>query len=327
MTLALVTPTYRNDLSLFVDLHQSVLLHTDESVKHYVVVPSDDSDLFAAMAGPRCLIVPEESLYPAHYRSVGGLVNRMLRPLPHIPSYARIAAINTRHPFHPIRGWVMQQLLKMELARDLNADTVLLIDSDVELVRPLNEAMLRRGARAMLYRRPGGVGISLPRHMQWHAVARQLLGLPPAQFPAPDYVTSFCVWEPSVLRAMLARIEQVTGESWMDAVTGQRTFSEWTLYGVFAEEVMKYEEEALTESSLCHSYWGRVPLTIESAADFLSDISPNDVAVLIQSKTQTPRIVRRTAIGALRSNLDCRSMARSPWRIPAAGTVTATEDR
>jgi hypothetical protein len=300
MTLALVTPTYRNDLPLFADLHQSVLLYTDAAVKHYVVVPSGDADLFAAMAGPRCIIIPEESLYPAHYRSVG-VVNRMLRPIPRIPSHARIAAVNLKHPLHPIRGWVMQQALKMELSRQLDADTILLIDSDVELVRPLDEAMLRRGGRAMLYRRPGAVDMGLPLHMQWHAVARRLLGLRPAQFPAADYVTSFFVWEPVVLRAMLDRIEQVTGRPWMDAVTNQRTFSEWTLYGVFAEEVMKYEKEALTESSLCHSYWGTVPLTIESAADFLSGMNPDDVAILIQSKTQTPRIVRRTALTRLNS--------------------------
>ncbi len=298
MTLALVTPTYRNDLSLFADLHQSVLLHTEESVKHYVVVPGEDVDLFAAMAGPRCIIIPEESQYPARYRSVS-VVNRLLCPLPFFPSHARIAAFNTKRPFRPIRGWVMQQVLKMELSRKLNVDMVLLIDSDVELVRPLDEAMLRRGGQAMLYRSPGVVDGSLPWHMQWHAVARRLLGLPPAQFPAPDYVTSFCIWEPNVLRAMLARIEPVTGQSWMLATTRQRTFSEWTLYGVFAEEVMKREREALTESSLCHSYWGNIPLTIESAANFLSDIGPNDVAVLIGSKTQTPRSVRRTAIGAL----------------------------
>jgi len=299
MTLALVTPTYRNDLPLFADLHQSVLRHTEESVKHYVVVPSDDFGLFAAIAGPRCIIVPEEPQYPAHYRNVSA-VNHILRPLPRVPARTRIAAFNTKRPFRPIRGWVMQQVLKMELSRQLNVDMVLLIDSDVELVRPLNEAMLRRGGRAMLYRRPGAVDINLPRHMQWHTVARRLLGLPPAQFPAPDYVTSFCVWEPHVIRAMVARIEQVTGRSWMDAITGQRTFSEWTLYGVFAEEVMKYEKEALTESSLCHSYWGTVPLTMESAAGFIYGIDPDDIAILIQSRTQTPRIVRRAAIGALR---------------------------
>jgi hypothetical protein len=299
MTLAVVTPTHRNDLQLFADLHQSVLLHTEERVKHYAVVPRDDVGLFADMAGPRCIIVPEESQYSRHYRSMGA-VNHILRPLPCIPSHARIAAINTRRPFSPIRGWVMQQVLKMELSRQLDVDTILLIDSDVELVRPVDELMLRRGGRAMLYRRPDAVDIRLPRHMQWHTVARRLLGLPPARFPAPDYVTSFCVWEPGVIRALIAQIEQVTGRSWMDAITGQRTFSEWTLYGVFAEEMMKYEKEALTESSLCHSYWGTVPLTIEGAGEFLSGINPEDVAILIQSKTQTPRTVRRAVMGAFR---------------------------
>lgn len=299
MTLAVVTPTHRNDLQLFADLHQSVLLHTEGCVKHYAVVPRNDIGLFAEMAGPRCIIVPEESLYSPRYRSMAA-VNHILRRLPCIPAHARIAAINTKRPFSPIRGWVMQQVLKMELSRQLNADLILLVDSDVELVRPLDELMLRRGGRAMLYRRPGAVDTSLPHHMQWHAVARRLLGLPHAQFPAPDYVTSFCVWEPDVIRAMIVRIEQVTGRSWMDAITGQRTFSEWTLYGVFAEEVMKYKTEALTESSLCHSYWGTVPLTIESAPGFISGIKPDDVAILIQSKTHTPRMVRRAVMGTFR---------------------------
>ena len=300
MTLAVVTPTHRNDLQLFADLHQSVLLHTEESVKHYVIVPGDDVGLFAEMAGPRCIIIPEESQYLPYYRSMGQ-VNYILRLLPCVASHVRIAAINTRRPFSPIRGWVMQQVLKMELSRQLDVDTILLVDSDVELVRPLDESILRRGGRAMLYRRPGAVGVSLPRHMQWHMVARRLLGLPPAQFPASDYVTSFCVWEPAVIRAMIARIEQVTGRSWMDAITRQRTFSEWTLYGVFAEEVMKYKKESLTESSLCHSYWGTVPLAVESAAGFISGVKPDDVAILIQSKTQTPRVVRRAVLGAIRS--------------------------
>lgn len=149
MTLALVTPSYRSDLPLFADLHQSVLRLTDDSVTHYVVVPSGDVDLFASMAGPRCIIVPEESLYPAHYRAVH-TVNRVISFLPRVPAHARIAAINTKRSFRPIRGWIMQQALKMEFCRQVGADMVLLIDSDVELVRPVSEASLSRGGRQAL---------------------------------------------------------------------------------------------------------------------------------------------------------------------------------
>ena len=46
MTLAIVTPSYRSDFTLFSDLHQSVLRYTSESVKHYVIVPASDSGSF-----------------------------------------------------------------------------------------------------------------------------------------------------------------------------------------------------------------------------------------------------------------------------------------
>lgn len=298
MSLALVTPSYRNDAELFADLHRSVIRMTDESVVHYVIVPTADVELFTAIVSPRCIVVPEESLYPSHYKSIRG-INRLLRLLPYVPAHARIAAINTKNLFRPVRGWMMQQALKLEMCRQLSVDTVLLIDSDVELVRPITEDSFRDGERARLYRRPEAIDGHLPLHVEWIKVSRLLLGLSPAEFPASDYISSLCVWEPTIVRAMLAHVEQVTDLHWMDAITGQQTFSEWTLYGVFAEAVMNYSESAMTESSLCHSYWGKDSLTVENALEFALRIQPNDVAVLIQSKTRTRRAVRRTAIDAI----------------------------
>lgn len=298
MTLAVITPSYRNDWPLFNDLHQSVLLHTDETVKHYVVVPEADVQLFSNVAGPRCVVLPEESLYPRHYLSLPAVVNRMLHLLPRVPPSARIAALNLRRPFRPVRGWVMQQVLKMEACRRVDADVLLLLDSDVLLVRQVTSATLSIKGRARFYRRPAAVDDSLPRHVEWHAVSRRLLGLPPAELPAPDYVSSFTVWDPEVLRAMLNRIEQVTARYWMDAVTMQPSFSEWTLYGVFVDTFVRDMAGAATDSSLCHSYWDPFPLTVERADEFVASTSPEDVAILIQSKSLTPLTVRRTALRA-----------------------------
>jgi Family of unknown function (DUF6492) len=295
MTLAVITPSFRKDWLLFQDLHQSVLTHTPESVRHYVIVPDSDAPLFSSLAGPRCTVIAEESLYPGHYRAVPA-VNRLLHLLPRIPPTARIAAVNLRPPFRPIRGWIMQQALKMEACRRADADLLLLLDSDVVLVRPVTVATLSHGGRARFYRCPGEVDALLPRHVQWHAVARELLGLPPVRLPAADYVSSFNVWDAGILRTMLARIEQVTGRPWADAVTGQRSFSEWTLYGVFVEEFMRDAVGVATDLSLCHSYWDPVPLTLERAARFVAGTGPDDVAVLIQSKSRTPVDVRRAAL-------------------------------
>ena len=278
MSLALVTPSYRNDAELFSDLHQSIVRMTEESVDHYVIVPAADVGLFTTIVGPRGVVVPEESLYPSHYKAIGN-VSRLIHFLPGIPAHARLAAINTRNPLRPVRGWLMQQALKLEICRQLSVDTVLLIDSDVELVRPVTEARFRDGERARLYRRSKAIDSGLPLHMEWIKVSRQLLGLLPADFPASDYISSLCVWEPTIVRAMLAQVQQVSGLHWMDAIVGRKTFSEWTLYGIFAEEIMNFDNSAKTESSLCHSYWGTIPLEMGDAMEFASRIEPSDVAV------------------------------------------------
>jgi hypothetical protein len=294
--LAVITPSYRNDWPLFKELHESVLLHTQDSVKHYVIVPNADFRFFSQTAGPRCVVISEEALYPSHFRSVSSAVNRVLNLLPCVPSHARISAINLKRPFHPVRGWIMQQALKMEMCRRVDAEVLLLLDSDVVLIRQVTATTLSRQGRPRFYRLPGAVDARLPQHMQWHAVSRKLLGLPPPRFPAPDYVSSFCVWDPLVLRAMLTRIERVTGRYWMDAVTALPTFSEWTLYGVYADEFVKDVADIAIESSLCHSYWDPIPLTMERAVEFFASTPPDDVAILIQSKSRTPLAVRRAAL-------------------------------
>jgi hypothetical protein len=302
VTLAVVTPTYRNDWPLFVDLHQSVLRYTEASVRHYAIVPEADVPLFSQLAGPRCVVMAEESLYPRHYYSAR-IVNRGLHLLPGIPSSARVAAVNAWRPWNPVRGWVMQQVLKMEACCRVDADLLLLIDSDIVLVRPIASASLGKPGHARFYRRPGAVDAHLPQHVQWHEASRKLLGLPPPQLPVSDYVSSLSVWDPGVLRALLARIEQTTGRSWVDAVTALPTFSEWTLYGVFVDELMPDAAGTATDASLCHSYWDPIPLTQEDANRFVAAIGPDDLAVLIQSKSRTPLEIRRSAL----ATLDARS--------------------
>lgn len=290
-TFAVVTPSYRSDWPLFTALHESVLRYTPQDVTHYVIVPGADVTLFSQAAGRRCVIMPEESLYPRGYQRAG-VFDDLLHRVPGVPPSVRVAAVSFRRPFRPVRGWMMQQLLKMEACRQIEADALLVVDSDVLLVRPVSSSIVCPGGRTRFYSRPGAVDTRLPLHMQWHAVARELLGLPPASFPAPDYVSSFNIWDRQVLRALLARIEAVTGHRWTDAVAVRRTFSEWTSYGVFADQLMPQAVGEAMASPLCHSYWDAVPLTDDSAAEFAAGIGPEDVAILIQSKSRTPMSLR-----------------------------------
>jgi hypothetical protein len=103
------------------------------------------------------------------------------------------------------------------------------------------------------------------------------------------------IWDREVVRRTLRRIEDVTGRRWLDAIGKELHFSEWTLYGVFADELEQAKDVAITSDSLCHSYWDTVPLTAEGAAALLSSVGSQDVAYMIGAKSNTPLSVRRTA--------------------------------
>jgi hypothetical protein len=147
------------------------------------------------------------------------------------------------------------------------------------------------------YRKPGEIDERLPRHVIWHRVARQLLGLPTAAPPHTDYVSSLLAWDPGILRQLLARVETVSRRPWPTAIGGQLHFSEWTLYGVFVDEVLgKPANSFASERTRCHSYWDEAPLGAESIGDFLAGIQPDDIAVMISAKSQTSLDTRRAAM-------------------------------
>ena len=211
--------------------------------------------------------------------------------------------LNLRRPYPPIRGWVMQQLVKLHAAAELGSDVVLMVDSDVVFVRPVTGETFRKDGRLCYYRRERAVDESMPRHMIWHDVSRRLLGLPPAgPPPLPDYVSPLNAWDRQVVLGLRDRIEQVTGRPWLDAIGSQLHLSEFILYGVFVEGVLGTSADVLaTDSMLLHTYWDTTPMARGAAEDFVCALSPQEVAVMISAKSGTPLEVRRQALSSVPS--------------------------
>jgi hypothetical protein len=278
--MVVVTPTYAPDLELFSDLHQSVLTCFPPDVRHVAVVNETDLPLFRRFEGPRCVVVGVRDVLP---RSVFALPFTKLW-------------MNIRRPVPPLRGWIIQQLVKLAVANHVSERIIVMADSDLVFIRPVTVATFAPGGQARLYRLDEGVGESLPRHLLWHAVAHDVLGLPPAPPPPlPDYVSSLNTWDRHVVNRMLQRVEQLTGRQWLEVIGKELHFSEWTLYGVYADQFERAECVSLTAESLCHSYWDHVPFTTERAAAWLSSAGPHDVAYMISAKSHTPLSVRRAA--------------------------------
>jgi hypothetical protein len=278
--MVVVTPTYAPDLDLFSDLHESVLRWFPTDVCHLVVVTEPDLAPFRRFEGPRCVVV-----------GVGDVLPRSLRALPLTKLW-----VNLRRPMPPLRGWILQQLVKLAVGQQVQERVIVLADSDLVFIRPVTLATFAPGGRVRLYRNDDGVDDSMPRHLRWHAIARELLGLPPAPAPPlPDYVSALNSWDREIVGRTLRRIEDVTDRRWLEAVGKELHFSECMLYGVYADEFERAEDVTVTPRSLCHTYWDNVPLTAEGAAAVLSSVGPHDVAYMIGSKSNTPLSVRRAA--------------------------------
>ena len=276
-------------------MHKSMLQFTDKSVVHYLFVPPTDVELFKSLGGRRCVVLAANELLPDRMIWVPPWVNPLIRFVLRNRPHANLAALNLLRPIPPVRGWIMQQIIKLAAATRLDADILLLVDSDVQFVRPITFDTFVQNGRLRQYRRDATVGEDLPGHVAWHKNARELLGLPAPKLPLPDYVSALNVWDRRVVLALLDRIERITRQHWIDVLGGQLTFSEHILYGVFVDEVLGPSANTFVTSSLCHSYWDTSPLDETSAATFLRSLSADDVAILIQSKSGTPLEIRRSA--------------------------------
>lgn len=284
--MAVITPSVRSDYELCANLNRSVLVNSPGSVEHHIVVPRRDLELFARLAGPRTWIRCEVDCLPRSFVRV---------PFGNV-------TINMGRPFPPVRGWILQQVVKLAAVAASDVDVVVLVDSDIEFLRPFSSETFVADRVARFYRKPDEIDERLPRHVLWHRTARALLGLPPAEPPYPDYVSSLLAWDPAIVRLMLGRVTAMTGRPWPTSIAGQLHFSEWTLYGVFVDNLLGPAARSFaSDDALCVTYWGETPLNHQTAMEFVSGLRPTDVAGMISAKSKTPLAVRRAAFAALRA--------------------------
>lgn len=274
------TKSYAPDFELCADLSRSILESSPGSVHHHIVVPRRDIGLFSPLANSRTHIHCEAAFLPRTFVAV---------------PFSNMTA-NLRRPFPPIRGWILQQIIKLAAAASFEADVVLIADSDVEFVRSFSAETFIQDRVVRFFRQPDCIDEQLPRHVIWHRVARTLLGLPQTSVPLTDYISPLVAWDPALVRRMLERVESTTGQPWPSAIGGLLHFSECILYGVFVEAIADDRaSHAASDDPLCHFYWNTLPLDRAGASDFLSHIRPTDVAAMISAKSHTPISVRRAA--------------------------------
>lgn len=275
---SMITCSFRGDYEICSMLCESIDRFVPETIKHTVYVPESDLALFAPLANSRRSIVSEDALLPRWFWKL---------PLP--SSQWRRRLFLPRRNFYltpyslPVRGWIAQQMMKIAAAAQSSTEIVLHIDSDILFVRQLSVSELfPQGDRARLYRQ---VSVNADSHRLWHLSASKLLDIPPDEFHDGEYIDSIVLWRRSVVHKMIERIEGVGKVGWQVVLSRTKHFSEYVLYGVFAERVMGLENAKLSiePRSFCHTRWTDAFSSADDETNFINSIDPRMVGICIQS--------------------------------------------
>lgn len=234
-------------------------------VSHYLIVDRRDRPGFAHLERGRRRLIESESI-------VGSWMWR----LPSRRSYwLSLRAL-------PVRGWIIQQILKIGAMEAVSERTLVFCDSDTAFFRRFDRNDLLVDGKIGLL----DVDFSNEVTRRWTTVARRLLGISRRVGDYRNYVGNMICWNRETIQAMRERIEVATGMHWQVALARTTMFSEYMLYGVFVREVLGYDavDHASSSVPLVKASWGST-LTSESArGDFFAEFDSRTVAIMVHSK-------------------------------------------
>lgn len=266
--LELITCSYLPDVARCERLCKSIDQHVDPSIGHTLIVPARDYEIFAPLANSRRRVVTSQDVVPGRFWQ--------------LPVSERWWLGSDGWP---VRGWVMQQLVKLSANRATDADLLMFADSDLQFVRPFGIEQVYRNSELRLHRIPGAKREG--RHLSWHHRACDLLGLSRA-YGGADYVGQLITWRRDHLLGLQNHIESVTGGPWYAAVARSLHISEYILYGTYVDQVVGRDRNGHyeTESDLCHCCWFAEQAHQLSLGQ--TRVGPQQIALLLQSNLGLP---------------------------------------
>jgi Family of unknown function (DUF6492) len=289
MTLAFITPSYDGDLERCRLLCESMDALAGGSWTHYILVADHDEALFAQLRSSRRIVLPDKALLPDWFKPVRSklLTRGKWKWLSKSPSRLN----------WPMSGWHVQQLRKMMVARHITQDALVMLDSDSLFLRPFDQTVFYRDGKVRLMARPGEI-LDTP-HFAWHQGclihAAKLLGTPTMPLPATDYIGNMVSWHRENALALLDHIEARSGRDLISTMCRSRNFSEYLIYGTFAENVLGGARHFMQANQLAATHWGSSTLSAKTLLDLIETLDPSQIGIGIQSFSDTPVVAIREA--------------------------------
>lgn len=285
---ALITPSYYVDFERCRLLVESAERFLSPRVAHYIIVDRLDENLFARLASERTHIILKQDILPP-----------WLMQMP----FARRYWLSTKSL--PVRGWIVQQLVKLGVNLAIPADVFVFADSAVFFVRPFDPEARSADGKEPLFReplKPIAPDIRSPLHewvyrlggavrkSDWQVNAAAILGIPDGPGTNASYVDSLVTWRKDTLQKLQEHIEKVQGRSFMEVLCREMFLSEYVLYGVFCERVLGIENAGHYADSrlMVRSHWDEAELSEPDLIQMRDTLEPGRVAVMINEKSKVP---------------------------------------
>jgi hypothetical protein len=269
---ALITPSFAPDFDrckLLVDSANRFVRGIDQ---HYLVVDRRDVALFRSLARGRVELLVKEDLLPKGYKPLAGS-RRWWR--------------SSRG--WPVRGWIVQQVTKLAVSECVDADAYLFADSDVMFVREWDAGQLWQGDDVRLFREQRrGVMLADWRYRAWYRAAAKYTHVLDPNALVGGYIAQLNTLRRDRIADLLHTIEELHQRDWRDALLHTFDFSEYILYGVFAENTCALQGHFADPRPLSLSSWYFDISTPEHVQQFLKHLEPHHVAVHLQSNLKLP---------------------------------------
>jgi hypothetical protein len=244
--LTFFSPSYAGDLDRLEFLRRSIRHFQPTAIPHIVAVPAQDIHAFRTrLRDDRSVeIIAQQDVVPSYFY-----------PKAWYRALARVAPTQMwRFKASAGRpGWIVQQIVKLSIPSLVDSGPVAMVDSDLFFIRPFDFSEFGLGSHSRLLLRNEPT-IESARHRLYMSTARTVLNLPEGSTDH-HYMACPAIWYPDWVRGVQVRLEAVHGMAWQRALFEAKTISEYQIYGIFVEEILRPTNLSVRLQPFHHGVW------------------------------------------------------------------------
>ena len=226
---AFITPSYAPDFQRCKLLCWSIKQFVSFPVKHYIVVDKKDLNLFWQLADSNTKILTKEEVLPSWIKRIP-FFDKKKNIWLNLKGYKSGNLL--------LRGWLIQQMVKLAAAQYVEQEILIFVDSDVAFIDFFDIHTLVDQDKVCLFRIEFSTDMDDKVGRKWKNTAKKLLGLPSQNSYYDYYVDQIVTWKRDNLIQLYKLIEENFEQDWIEVISGVKDLSEYILYGIFASYVM-----------------------------------------------------------------------------------------